>query len=612
MRPRKLDDQRCRLSYQHQAIGDYAVIGDTRTAALVGRDGSIDWLCMPDFDSPACFAKLLGDANNGYWCVAPRVPHRATRRYRGDTLILETCFETAGGAVTVRDFMTICENDGRHDVIREVYGERGVVAMSTILFPRLDYGHITPWTQDGPGGPTIISGPDALRIESTVPLVPREGGCVGEFTVSAGEIVRLRLVWFPSYRPQPCAGTSDDALRATETWWSDWASRCTYEGPWRGLLIRSLLTLKALTHAPTGATVAAATTSLPEQVGGVRNWDYRVCWLRDSTFLLYALLSSGYTEEAKRWRQWLLRALAGEPLQMQIMYGIRGERRLPELELPWLAGYRGSRPVRIGNDAHAQLQLDVYGELMDSLYLDRKVDIPANDDAWAMQRALLAELEQRWREPDNGIWEMRGPRQHFTHSKLMAWVAMDRAIKTVDRFGREGDVERWRGLRREMHDQICREGFDVEQNCFVQAYGSKHLDASLLMMPLVGFLPVRDPRIRGTIAAVQEHLMRDGLVVRYCSGSEVDGLPTGEGVFLPCSFWLVDCLAMLGEVKQAEALFDRLIGCANDVGLLAEEYDPGSRELLGNFPQAMSHMALINTVYNLTAAKGPAVQRSSE
>ena len=589
-------------------IEDYALIGDTYTAALVGRNGSIDWLCLPHFDSGACFASLLGTPENGRWLIAPSAPAvRVTRRYRPNTLVLETEFETDRGAVRLIDFMTPRLEEP--DLIRIVEGVRGEVDMQMELIVRFDYGWVVPWVRRIDDHLRAIAGPDAISLWSGVPTRGQDMTTRSEFTVRAGERVPFLLMWHPSHHAPPPPIDVEDALHQTTLWWEEWASRCTYEGPWRDQVLRSLVTLKALTYAPTGGIVAAPTTSLPEKIGGVRNWDYRYCWLRDATFTLYALMTGGYTDEAVAWRNWLLRVAAGDPSRLHIMYGMRGERRLPEMELPWLPGYENSKPVRIGNQAAHQLQLDVYGEVMDALHIGRRSGIPPDDDAWAFQKALMAHLEHAWQEPDEGIWEVRGPRRHFTHSKVMAWVAFDRAIKAVERSGLEGPVERWREVRHAIHDEVTREGYDPKRNTFTQYYGSTGVDASLLMIPLVGFLPAHDARVLGTVKAIEEDLLWNGFVTRYETTPDVDGLPGGEGAFLACTFWLADNYELQGRHDEAAALFERLLAICNDVGLLAEEYDPTAGRQLGNFPQAFSHVMLINTARNLSRERGPAQDR---
>ncbi len=591
-------------------IEDYALLGDTQTAALVGRDGSIDWLCLPRFDSPACFASLLGTRDHGRWQIAPTDADAAvTRRYVPGTLVLETTFTTPAGSVRLVDLMPI--RGEAPDVVRVVEGVSGRVAMSMDLVIRFDYGAAVPWVRRIDGALRAIAGPDAVELRTPVETRGEGLATVASFDVTAGDRVPFVLTWHPSHQRAP---TPVDGLRAvqdTVAWWREWSSWCRSGGEHHDLVVRSLITLKALTYAPTGGLVAAATTSLPEDIGGVRNWDYRYCWLRDATFSLYALMLTGYEAEALAWRDWLLRAAAGAPEQLQIMYGPAGERRLPELTLDWLPGYEQSAPVRVGNAASRQFQLDVSGVVMDCLHQARRGGAESDRDAWDLQVALLESLEGRWQEPDEGIWEVRGPRRHFTHSKVMAWVAVDRAVKAVEQFGAEGPVDRWRALRAGIHEEVCRDGFDAERGTFTQSYGRPELDASLLMIPLVGFLPATDPRMVGTVEAIERELCDDGFVRRYAGGSlgEVDGLPGSEGVFLPCSFWLADNMLLQGRTGEGRALFDRLAGLANDVGLLAEEYDPARRRLLGNFPQAFTHVALVNTAHNLGTGPSPARER---
>jgi GH15 family glucan-1,4-alpha-glucosidase len=594
-------------------IEDYALIGNTCTAALVGRDGSIDWLCMPRFDAGACFAALLGTWENGRWLIAPAVKAKTVRRkYRGDTLVVETEFELAGGErAAIIDFMPICERDGRIDVIRIVEGRSGVVPMQMEAVFRFDYGRIVPWVRSRKYGLYAVAGPDALQLRTPVAMHGENLKTVAEFEVRDGERIPFTLTWYPSHLEEPGARDPLELLDDTEKYWREWSSRCHDGGEWHPQVIRSLITLKALTYSPTGGIAAAPTTSLPEWIGGVRNWDYRYCWLRDATFTLYALLSSGYSEEAAAWREWLLRAVAGEPGQIQIMYGIAGERRLTEFEASWLPGYENSSPVRIGNAAHDQFQLDVYGEILDVFHTAQRHHMSRSDDAWLVAGLLMDFVEKHWRDPDEGIWEVRGPRRHFTHSKVMAWVAADRAVKAVERHGREGPVDRWRVLRDTIHADVCVNGFNAERNAFVQYYGGGRLDASLLMIPLVGFLPAHDPRVVGTVEAIQRDLMDEGLVRRYATDDPgVDGLPPGEGAFLPCTFWLVDNLAMMGRYDEARAIFERLLGLCNDVGLFSEEYDPRAKRQLGNFPQAFTHVFLINTAHNLSRTEGPAKVRA--
>ena len=592
-------------------IEDYALIGDCETAALVARDGSIDWLCWPNFASGACFAALLGGPENGRWKIAPEDDGaRVRRRYRGDTLILETVFETAEGTVALIDFMPYRGKPSH--VVRIVEGRSGTVAMCCELILRFDYGSIVPWvTRLKDGSLSAVAGPDMAVLRTKVPLAGEDFRTTAAFSVSAGERVPFVLSYGPSHLP-PVEGVDPEAaLKGTEEFWTAWSDRCVDAGRWTPIVRRSLITLKALSYWPTGAILAAPTTSLPEKLGGARNWDYRFCWLRDATFTLFALMNGGFVEEAEVWRAWLLRAVAGSPAQLQIMYGIGGERRLTEFELPWLAGYEGSRPVRVGNAASEQLQLDVYGEIMDVLHVAREHGLGPSSAGWAFQVAMLEHLEQIWREPDAGIWEIRnGPRQ-FTYSKVMAWVAFDRAVVGAERYGMAGPVDRWRAARDEIHEEVCRNGFNPTKGAFTQYYGSEHLDASLLLLPLVGFLPPSDPRIEGTVAAIERELMIDGLVARYDTERNSDGLPAGEGMFLACSFWLVDNYVIAGRRREAEQLFERLVALANDVGLLAEEYDPRDKRMLGNFPQAFSHIALVNSAHNLSLAARPAETRAA-
>jgi GH15 family glucan-1,4-alpha-glucosidase len=589
-------------------IEDYALIGDCQTAALVGRDGSIDWLCFPRFDSAACFAALLGTPEHGRWLLAPAGASRSVRRrYRPDTLVLETEWETDTGAVRVVECMP--PRVDVPDVVRLVEGRRGRVSMRMELVIRFDYGSIVPWVRRVPEGLSAIGGPDALLLRTPVETRGEDLRTVAEFTVSEGERVPFTLSWYPSHRPPPAPSDPVAQAADTEEWWREWCARCTYEGEWRDAVVRSLITLKALTYAPTGGLVAAATTSLPEALGGVRNWDYRYCWIRDATFSLYALMIGGFVDEAGAWRDWLLRAVAGHPADAQIMYGVRGERRLQELELDWLGGYEGSAPVRIGNAAHSQFQLDVYGEAMDAFHSARRHGLAPDESAWRVQRELVEFVASAWKDPDEGIWEVRGPRRHFTHSKVMAWVALDRAVKAVERSGLDGPVDTWRRIRDTIHDEVCARGFDPAIGSFVQSYGAPGVDASLLMIPLVGFLPATDARVAGTVRRIQDTLVRDGFVSRYATAAAVDGLPPGEAAFLPCTFWLADNLALQGRTDEVRALFERLLAVRTDLGLLAEEYDPAQGRLLGNFPQALSHVALVNTARNLTGHGGPAEHR---
>jgi GH15 family glucan-1,4-alpha-glucosidase len=594
-------------------IEQYAMVGDTQTAALIGDDGSVDWMCAPRFDSDACFAALLGDENSGRWLLAPAAGGRATRRrYRDGTLVLETEFDTPEGSVRITDFMPI--RGKTVDIVRIVEGLDGQVPMQMHLTIRFDYGSIIPWVRDVHGALVAVAGPDALVLRTPVETRGVGHSTVADFTVRRGERVPFTLAWFPSHESVPHAVNPTWALSRTMSWWHDWTKKSGYDGEWSEIVQRSLITLKALTYAPTGGIVAAPTSSLPEFIGGVRNWDYRFCWLRDATFTLLALLHAGYEEEAKEWRSWLLRAVAGEPSDLQIMYGAAGERRLTEWEVSWLPGYEGSHPVRIGNAASEQFQLDVYGEVIDALYQSRISAIAERDvNTFNLIVALLDFLENEWKQPDEGIWEVRGPRQHFTHSKVMAWVAFDRVVRFFEDHPAEADaarLARWKGTRDEIHDEVCTKAFDADRNTFVQSYGSSNLDAALLMMPLVGFLPADDERMQGTVAAIQKELTTDGFVARYTTDEKVDGLPPGEGVFLPCTFWLADNLALMGRVDEARALFERLVGLANDVGLLAEEYDPVAKRQLGNFPQAFTHVSLVNSGCNLSGVIGPAHHRS--
>ena len=590
-------------------IEDYALIGDCETAALVGRDGSLDWLCWPRFDSDACFAALLGTRDNGRWLIAPTVEARVERQYRNHTLILETRFETPDGAATLIDFMP--PRSGVSDVVRLVRGERGRVPFTMELILRFDYGLVAPWvTRMDDRAWRAIAGPDMVVLRTPVGLQGRDLTTVAEFEVGAGETVPFVMTYVPSHLPAPEPIDPAAALQATETFWMEWAGRAQFEGEWSDAVTRSLMVLKALTYAPTGGIVAAPTTSLPESPGGTRNWDYRFCWLRDATLTLLALVNSGFNQEARAWRDWLLRAAAGSASQLQVLYGVAGERLLTEMEIDWLPGYEGARPVRIGNAAHSQLQIDVYGEVMDVLHQARRGGIVLDDADWGFQRALLARLEEVWRQPDRGIWEVRGDPQHFTYSKLMAWVAFDRGIKTASAFGLEGPVDRWRVIQQTIHQQVCEQGYHARRGSFVQAYGSERLDASLLLLPTTGFLPASDPRVVGTIDAIARELVIDGLVARYDTRATNDGLPPGEGTFLACSFWLADAYVLLGRLDEARSLFERLLALRNDVGLLAEQYEPRLRRQLGNFPQAFSHVALVNTAHNLARATKPAEQRS--
>jgi GH15 family glucan-1,4-alpha-glucosidase len=594
-----------------QRIEDYGVIGNARTAALVGRDGSIDWLCLPRFDSPACFAALLGTAENGRWIIAPTSPVVSrSRRYLTGTAILESRFETATGTVTVTDFMPHPPDEQQIDLVRMVRGEQGSVPMHCDVRFRFDYGRTIPWVRRRTLGVSATVGPDEVLLRTEVPLRGEDFTTRADFTAEAGETVAFTLSWRPSHHASVIHREPEDVLRQSIAAWRLWAGRCSATGPWREPVLRSLITLKLLTFHPTGAMIAAPTTSLPELIGGTRNWDYRFCWIRDATFTLYAFMAGGYGEEARAWREWLLRAAAGMPEELQIMYGIAGERRLEERELAWLSGFEDSRPVRIGNAAHRQLQLDVYGELMDVLFAAEKSGLDPNADAWGLQRALLDFLETQWSQPDSGLWEMRSAPRQFTHSKVMAWVAFDRAVKIAERSFLPGPVDRWRKQREEIHAEVCQKGYDAQRNTFVQSYGSNELDATLLLLPQVGFLPPSDPRIIGTIEAIEQDLMVEGLVLRYRPKKIRDGLPGEEGAFLACSFWLADALALVGRVEEATELFEHLLELRNDLGLLAEEFDPRARRFLGNFPQAFSHVALINTAHNLLNGRGPSERRA--
>ncbi|MBW3628298.1 MAG: glycoside hydrolase family 15 protein [Gemmatimonadetes bacterium] len=598
-------------------IEDYALVGDCETAALVGRDGSVDWLCWPRFDSGACFAALLGTPGNGRWLVAPEGAVQQTRRkYREGTLVLETEFVTSTGTVRLIDFMP--PRGSASDVVRIVMGTRGRVTLRTELVFRFYYGSLVPWVSRLEDGTLrAIAGPDMLVLRTEVPLHGEDLTTAGDFVIGAGETAAFVLTHVPSHHPVPHPIDATTSLAETEAFWHEWSGRCTYQGEWAEPVRRSLITLKALTYRPTGGIVAAPTTSLPEQIGGSRNWDYRYCWLRDATLTLLTLMDAGYYEEAAAWRDWLLRAAAGSPSQVQIMYGLAGEHHLREWEVPWLPGYEGSAPVRIGNAAHGQMQLDVYGEVMDALHQARKGGLKPTGDGWQLQRALLEHLETVWEGPDQGIWEVRGRPQHFTHSKVMVWVALDRAIRGAETFALPGPLDRWRALRDRVHADVCRKAYNADLGSFVQSYGSNQLDASLLLIPLVGFLPADDPRVRGTVENIERRLIVDGLVLRYDTAATDDGLTPGEGAFLACSFWLADNLVLLGRHDDARRLFERLLALRNDVGLLAEEYDPRLARQVGNFPQAFSHVALVDTAFNLGVAAvqnaaRPAVQRSRQ
>ena len=601
------------VAKEHTRIEDYAFLSDTQTGALVSRDGCVDWLCFPRFDSGACFASLLGDKENGHWRFFHKEKVEATqRRYRGETLILETEIETKSGAIRLIDFMP--PRGENPDIIRIIEGLRGKVTMRMELIIRFDYGHIVPWVRQRKqhGGLEAIAGPDGLILRTPVQTHGKDFTTVAEFTISKGERIPFVLTWFASHKQPPRKVDAEHALRDTEKFWGDWAKQFRSDGKWRDAVVRSLITLKGLTYAPTGGLVAALTTSLPEQMGGVRNWDYRYCWLRDAALILLVLMRAGYREEAASWRQWLLRAIAGSPAQMQTIYGVQGERRLDEYEVPWLSGYQNSKPVRIGNAASNQFQLDVYGEVLAAMWQADRAGIKMTEADWALMVALMEYLEEHWHEPDEGIWEVRGGRQHFTHSKMMAWLAFDRAMKLVQDCGCEGSehFERWKKIRDEIHDQVCERGYNTEKKAFTQVYGSDALDAALLTMPLVGFLPATDERVRSTVEAIERELMYDGLVLRYRpQETGVDGLPGAEGVFLPCSFWLAMCWHLLGRKKEARELFERLLDLRNDLGLLSEEYDPRHKRQLGNFPQAFSHVALVSCARLLADEEVLPIQR---
>jgi GH15 family glucan-1,4-alpha-glucosidase len=584
-------------------IEDYALLGDLQTAALIDRSGSIDWCCFPRFDSGACFAALLGGRENGRWSLAPATEiRRHERRYRHDTLVLESVFETAEGRIRAIDFMP--PRGVAPDIVRIVEGLDGSVPMRSELVIRFDYGRIVPWVRRVDGARLAVAGPDALCFRTPVEVRGEDMSTVSEFTLAQGQRVPFVLTWFPSQEQQPDEVNAEDALADTEAFWLGWANACAHQGDYHEEIHQSLLVLKALTYAPTGGTVAAATTSLPEWIGGVRNWDYRFCWLRDASMTLLAMLNAGYRDEAQAWQEWLLRAVAGDPADVQIMYGIAGERRLDERELEWLPGFGGSGPVRVGNAASTQLQLDVYGELLDAAYHTITHGIEPSEFGWALMRKLLAWLEDGWREKDSGIWEVRGPARHFTHSKVMSWVAFDRAVRLCDEHGHDGPVERWRALRDEIHAQVLANAWSERKQAFAQSYGADELDAAVLLMPLVGFLPATDPRVVSTVDAIRRELTVDGLVLRYRpEESGVDGLPAGEGVFLACTFWLVMVLELQGLHDEARELFERLLDLRNDVGLLAEEYDPIAGRQLGNFPQAFTHLSLVSAALALSEGR---------
>src|SRR5262249_13025007 len=586
-------------------IEDYAFLSDTQTGALVSRDGCVDWLCLPRFDSGACLASLLGESKNGHWRFFPAEKiEKVSRRYRGDTLILETEFKTASGTGRLIDF--VLQSGENPDIIRIVEGLRGKVVIRMELIIRFDYGRTIPWVRKEHGGLEAIAGPDGLILQTPVETRGEDLKTVANFTVKEGERVPFVLTWFQSHKPPPRAITPDHALRDAEKYWSDWTKKFRWRGEWKDAVLRSVITLKGLTYAPTGGIVAAATTSLPEEIGGVRNWDYRYCWLRDASFTLFAMMQVGYRDEAQSWRQWLLRAIAGSAEQMQIMYGVHGERRLDEMEIPWLPGYEDSRPVRVGNAASDQFQLDVYGEVLYALYHAEINGLKTSEPEWRLQVELIEFLESNWQKTDEGIWEVRGGPKHFTQSKVLAWVAFDRAIRLAEccKHAEPEHVERWRKIRAQIHDEVCERGYNSDKKSFTQFYGSDALDASLLTLPLFGFLPATDERIRGTIAAIERELMQDGLVSRYRPAEEhVDGLPGREGIFLPCSFWLAACLHLAGRKEEAKKLFERLLGLQNDVGLFSEEYDPVNKRQLGNFPQAFTHEALIHAAWILNGGQ---------
>jgi GH15 family glucan-1,4-alpha-glucosidase len=597
----------------NRRIEDYALIGNTLTAALVGKDGSIDWLCCPRFDSPACFSRLLGTSDNGHWLISPRESiKKVERQYVDDTLILETVFTTQSGEVSLTDFMPFPREESAVEVVRIVKGVRGTVPMRYAITLRFDYGSVVPWVRRQDYGLSAIAGPDALTLRTPLQLRGKDFVTISEFTVHEGQTIPSVLSWYPSHKPVPPGRDPNEALEETHTRWQRWSSRARTEGQWSKAVRRSLITLKALTYSPTGGLVAAPTTSLPEQMGGHRNWDYRYCWLRDATFTLYALLISGYEDEARAWRDWLLRAVAGQPSKLQIMYGLAGERRLQEYEIPWLEGFCGSSPVRVGNGAHGQRQMDVYGEIMDAFHMALERGVGRNDEVWAVQRELMNHLcKGHWADLGSGLWESRGPERAYTFSRVMTWVAFDRAVKAVEKFGFEGPAGDWRKRREAVREDIFRHGFNRDRGSFVQTYGSRNLDAALLLLPLVGFIRPDDPRMLGTIEAIRHELVSDGFVRRYDTHTGEDGLTGGEGVFLICSFWLADNLALLGRSEEARELFERLLSIRNDVGLLSEEYDPRARRLLGNFPQAFSHIGLINTAHNLTLAQATADGRAA-
>jgi len=582
-------------------IESYALIGDRVTCALVGINGSIDWLCLPRFDSPACFAALLGGPENGSWLIAPRCHARATRAYRGKTLILETLFETDTGTVALVDFMLPESESGCGTLVRLVEGRSGHVDMHTEITLRFDYGETIPWVTrlDDHAGVSAVAGPDQVVIRTPVKLHGQNMRSIGDFRVSAGQTVPFVLRHAASHLPSPPPNDPDAALRSTQGYWEAFSGRSCYDGPYKDAVDRSLITLKALSYGATGGIVAAATTSLPEQLGGGRNWDYRYCWLRDATLTLFALMGAGFTDEAMQWRDWLHRSIAGSAAQIQIMYGLHGERSLDEREIPWLAGYENSTPVRVGNAAAGQLQLDVFGEVLECLHQARRHGLRAAQQGWSLQRKIVEHLATIWEQPDQGMWESRGGPQHYTFSKIMCWVAIDRMIRDATHYHLSGPVDEWRALRQRIFERVMEEGFSKKRNAFTQIFGSEEMDATLLLIPRVGFLPADDPRVRGTVAAVEQDLFRGGFVMRYRTQSNVDGLPPGEGAFLACTFWLVDAYVLQGRLAEAEQLFGKLIGLSNDVGLLSEEYDPSAKRLVGNFPQAFSHVALVSAAMTL-------------
>ncbi|HEX4198566.1 MAG TPA: glycoside hydrolase family 15 protein [Caulobacteraceae bacterium] len=601
------------LPARQRRIEDYGLIGNTYSAALVARDAAIEWLCLPKFDSPAIFAAMLGDDSNGAWRLCATDPKvRITRRYRPGTAILETQFHTAHGTATVIDFMPHPGAEGAIELVRLVRGDRGSVEFETAITFRFDYGQLLPWVQSNAVGLSAIAGPDAVRLVSTVPLTNKDFATRAQFRIRAGETADFSLIWYPSQAPAPDCRAPEPLLAATEAFWKDWTGRSQYAGPHRERVERSLITLKLLTYSPTGGIVAAPTTSLPEQIGGPRNWDYRYCWIRDATLSLYALLTSGYRDEAQAWQHWLMRAAAGSPADLQIMYGLHGERRLQEYEIDGLAGFAGSKPVRVGNQAHAQRQLDIYGELVGGLFAAHGMGANGVDQAWPLIVVVVDFLTGVWREPDNGIWEVRGPRRHFVHSKVMAWVAFDRAIALAEQLELKAPLASWRRARKAIHAEVCEKGWDPKRKSFVQYYGGQALDAGLLFMAMTGFLPVDDPRMKSTIRAIERELLVDGFLLRYSPEPEVDGLPPGEGAFLACSFWLCDVYRLSGRHAKAKALFERLTAAANDLGLMAEEYDPVNQRQLGNFPQAFSHVGLINSAHVLAGRRGAARRAERE